>query len=70
MLKVRYEDFTTLTRSRTLVAPTADAGEIAAVARRLLRRSEAGRRAVRLLGVGGANLVQGNIAQLALFTPE
>jgi DNA polymerase-4 len=70
VLKVRYEDFTTLTRSRTLAAPTADAAEIAAVARRLLRRSEAGRRAVRLLGVGGANLVRGSIAQLALFAPE
>jgi DNA polymerase-4 len=69
-LKVRYDDFTTLTRSHTLVAPTADAAEIAAIARRLLRRSEAGRRHVRLLGVGGANLVQGRVAQLALFAPQ
>ncbi len=69
-LKVRYEDFTTLTRSRTLVAPTADAGEIASVMRLLLRHSEAGRRAVRLLGVGGSNLVRGGIAQLALFAPD
>ena len=69
-VKVRYEDFTTVSRSRTLGAPTADAGEIAAVARRLLRRSEAGRRRVRLLGVGGSNLVRGRIAQLALFAPD
>jgi DNA polymerase-4 len=68
-LKVRYDDFTTLTRSHTLVAPTADAAELAEQARRLLRKSEAGRRAVRLLGVGGSNLVRGRIAQLALFPP-
>jgi len=69
-LKVRYDDFTTLTRSHTLVAPTADVAEIAATTRRLLRRSEAGRRPVRLLGVGGSNLVAGRIAQLALFAPQ
>ncbi len=68
-LKVRYDDFTTVTRSRTLTAPTTDAGEIGEVMRLLLRRSEAGRRPVRLLGVGGSNLVRGRIAQLALFTP-
>jgi DNA polymerase-4 len=68
-LKVRYGDFTTVNRSQTLVAPTADAAEIGAVARRLLRRSEAGRRPVRLLGVGGSKLVRGGIAQLALFAP-
>ena len=69
-LKVRYDDFTTLTRSHTLVAPTADAAAIAAMTRRLLRRSEAGRRAVRLLGVGGSNLVRGRIAQLSLLASE
>jgi DNA polymerase-4 len=69
-LKVRYDDFTTLTRSHTLAAPTSEVAAIAAIARRLLRRSEAGRRAVRLLGVGGSNLVPGHIAQLALFEPE
>ena len=69
-LKVRYGDFTTVTRSRTLALPTADAAELAEVARRLLRHSEAGRRPVRLLGVGGSNLVRGGIAQLALFAPR
>jgi DNA polymerase-4 len=66
-LKVRYGDFTTISRSRTLKAPTADVAEIAEVARRLLRTSEAERRPVRLLGVGGSNLVRGRTAQLALF---
>ena len=70
VVKVRYGDFTTLTRSHTLVAPVADAPQIAATARWLLRRTEAGRRPVRLLGVGGANLVHGRVAQLALFAPR
>jgi len=50
-IKVRYDDFTTLTRSHT--APeTRDADEIAARAMALLERTEAGKRPVRLLGVG------------------
>ena len=36
---------------------------------RVLRRSEAGRRRVRLLGVGGSNLVPGAMTQLSLFGP-
>ena len=67
---MRYGDFTTVTRSHTVSAPTADVVHIAAVARRLLERSEANRRPVRLLGVGGSNLVRGAVTQLALFGPE
>ncbi len=66
-LKVRYEDFTTVTRSQTLPAPTADADILRRVARSLAARTEAGRRAVRLLGVGGSNLVAGKLEQLDLF---
>ncbi len=69
-LKVRYDDFTTISRSRTLRAPTTDRDDIAGVARQLLRRTEAGRRPVRLLGVGGSNLVRGRVAQLALFSSD
>ncbi len=69
-LKVRYDDFTTVTRSHTVPAATADVAQIAAVARRLLRRSEAVQRPVRLLGVGGSNLVRGAVTQLALFAQE
>jgi DNA polymerase-4 len=54
-LKVRYSDFTTITRSRTLAAPTSDEGAIAAEAVALLERTEAGKRPVRLLGVGVHN---------------
>ncbi len=66
-VKVRYRDFTTVTRSRTLAAPTAEPDAISGTARALLRRSAAGRRAVRLLGVAASNLVRLPGEQLALF---
>jgi DNA polymerase-4 len=66
-VKVRYADFTTVTRSRTLDLPAHEAGDIALCARDLLRRTEAPRRPVRLLGVTASNLVQGRMVQLLLF---
>lgn len=66
-VKVRYADFTTVTRSRTLADPTAEPAEIARHARELLRRTGAGARPVRLLGVTAARLVAGDPAQLRLF---
>jgi DNA polymerase IV len=66
-LKVRYDDFTTVTRSATLSAPTDDGALIAQVARELLRRTEAASRPVRLLGVGIAKLSEdGEPRQLVL----
>ncbi|HVS14632.1 MAG TPA: DNA polymerase IV [Thermoanaerobaculia bacterium] len=66
-LKVRYEDFTTVTRSTTLASPTDDGDLIAELARELLRRTEAASRPVRLLGVGVAKLSEdGEPRQLAL----
>ena len=55
-LKVRYSDFTTITRSHSKSPATRDADDIAARAIALLDRTEAGRRAVRLLGVSVHNL--------------
>ena len=54
-VKVRYSDFTTITRSHSL-APTRDPGDIAARAVALLARTEAGERPVRLLGASVHNL--------------
>jgi DNA polymerase-4 len=54
-IKVRYADFTTITRSHT-APPTRDAGEIAARAVGLLSKTDAGHRPVRLLGVSVHNL--------------
>jgi len=55
-IKVRYSDFTTVTRSHS-AAPTRDPDEIAARAIALLERTEAGQRPVRLLGVSVHNLI-------------
>jgi DNA polymerase-4 len=66
-VKVRYPDFTTVTRSRTFAIPTANAKRIGAAAKTLLRRTEAGRRKVRLLGVSASTLVPGTMRQLELF---
>ena len=54
-IKVRYSDFTTITRSHTAAA-TRDAGNLAARAIELLRHTAAGQRPVRLLGVSVHNL--------------
>jgi nucleotidyltransferase/DNA polymerase involved in DNA repair len=51
-LKVRYGDFTTITRSHTEKPATFDADALAERAVRLLERTSAGARPVRLLGVG------------------
>jgi len=56
-IKVRYSDFTTITRSQSQSPATRDADEIAGRARALIDRTEAGQRAVRLLGVSVHNLV-------------
>ena len=54
-IKVRYDDFTTITRSDTQ-APTSNPDHIQERAVRLLAKTEAGRRPVRLIGAGVHNL--------------
>ena len=56
-IKVRYSDFTTVTRSNSRLPPTRDAEDIVQRALALLDRTEAGRRPVRLLGVSVHNLI-------------
>ncbi len=53
-IKVRYHDFTTVTRSHSAL-PTRDEAELAARAVRLLDKTDAGTRPVRLLGVSVHN---------------
>jgi DNA polymerase-4 len=55
-IKVRYSDFTTVTRSHSERPATRNADRIVARARLLLGRTEAGTRPVRLLGVSLHNL--------------
>jgi DNA polymerase-4 len=54
-IKLRYDDFTTITRSHSQAA-TGDPDEIVRRAVALLEKTEAGRRPVRLLGAGVYNL--------------
>jgi DNA polymerase-4 len=51
VIKVRYSDFTTITRSHSTRTATRDADELSARALALLEKTDAGRRPVRLLGV-------------------
>jgi DNA polymerase-4 len=53
-IKVRYDDFTTITRSHT-AAPTRDEADLTARAVRLLEKTDAGRRPIRLLGASVHN---------------
>jgi len=66
-IKVRYSDFRTLTRSVTLPSATADAELVSRHSKALLRKTDAGARAVRLLGVSVSNLARGGDPQLRLF---
>jgi DNA polymerase-4 len=70
-IKVRYSDFTTITRSHSALPATCQADDIAARATALLERTEAGRRPVRLLGVSVHNLTDpsepGEEPRLPLF---
>jgi len=56
-LKVRYHDFSTVTRSHTLPAPLYNAAEIMLLIPNLLRTTEAGKTKIRLLGITVSNLV-------------
>jgi len=65
-IKVRYNDFTTITRSHSRSPATRDAEDIAIRAVSLLDRTEAAARPVRLLGVSVHNLED----PAAPFSPE
>jgi len=67
-VKVRYPDFTTVTRSHTLPLPTDQGIEIYQTALILLHKTEALQKKARLLGVGISNLLhQDDPEQLILF---
>ena len=67
VLKVRYEDFETITRQRTLGVSAADDGTVFETGAALLARAlKDGRKKVRLLGIGVTDLVS-NAEQLGLF---
>jgi DNA polymerase-4 len=65
-LKLRYADFKTLTRQRTLAAPADSGAELYEQALALFEIAWDRRRAVRLLGVGASGLTE-SAGQLRLF---
>ena len=70
-LKLRYSDFTTVTRRKTLSGFTCLSEVIFSEARDLLRqKTQAGKRPVRLIGVGMASFGEGDGVQGSLFAPQ
>jgi DNA polymerase-4 len=72
-LKVKYADFEQVTRSRTLAFPFLQTADVAPHLIALLRRTEAGERKVRLLGVSFSSLGGLSVrtrGQLDLFDPS
>jgi DNA polymerase-4 len=65
-IKLRYADFTTLSRQTTLPVPTSDEQEIYRAALNLFQRVWQGKRPVRLLGVAGRQL-SSPVGQLPLW---
>jgi DNA polymerase-4 len=57
VIKVRYPDFTTVSRSHTFPAPVSTSAEIHQASLELLERTAAADRGVRLLGIGADGLV-------------
>ncbi|MGD8329952.1 MAG: DNA polymerase IV [Acidobacteriota bacterium] len=78
-LKVRFQDFSTITRSHTPRVPVRELGDILAVARKLIDRVPLDGRRIRLVGLGGSNMIgpqgkerdvaAGDALQLGLFDP-
>jgi len=68
-IKLRFEDFTTISRSRTLGEPTDIARRIYEEARSLYDAASQGGRPVRLIGVRGEQLV-GAVASLGLWDDD
>lgn len=72
MLKLRYPDFSMVTRNHSLPHPTNLDGEIYTVADQMLQRSLPPRQPIRLIGVGAAHLLPVNqpAQQLLLFDAD
>lgn len=69
-IKVRYDDFTTITRSHSTAVPTRNADDFSHRAVLLLERTDAGSRPVRLLGVSVSNFVAPGTVPLSDGRPD
>ena len=70
VLKVKYSDFTLITRSRTLPLPIAETSEINDIARQLFEATELGKRPARLVGVSVSNFPTLNDPQQLSLLPD
>jgi len=68
-LKVRYHDFTTITRSATLKSPLFTSADILCCLPRLLASTDAGQKKVRLLGLTVSNLFARDTTPIQLPLP-
>lgn len=70
-LKVKYDDFQSITRGQTIPVPTDDQQEIYRIAVELIKGTEIGKRPVRLLGIYLTNLgLIDDEQQIGLFEQE
>ncbi|HHJ51831.1 MAG TPA: DNA polymerase IV [Caldithrix abyssi] len=69
-LKLRYENFSTITRNKTLPNPVDNTEIIFATVNALFEQNYQTGRKVRLLGVGVSGFEEGGAAQLSLFDAE
>jgi len=70
-IKVRFSDFTTITRQVSLDTPTSSTEIIKNLAKKLFKEKVAKNRAIRLVGVGVSNITDAGEKQLFLFpTPK
>lgn len=69
-LRLRYANFHTITRSRTLSQPTDLGDTLYKVGLELLRHEWSGQPLVRLVGIGASNLVAATTAPVGLFDQE
>lgn len=70
-IRVRYPDFKTITRDKTLAHPTVDYSEILSTAASLVPTQQIVNRGVRLIGIRTSNLIHSSeLAQLELFNDK
>jgi DNA polymerase-4 len=70
VVKVKYDDFQQVTRSRTLAAAVDDLDTLIRVGCELLRETEAGERRVRLLGLGVSGLAEPEQEETVKMSPQ
>jgi len=69
-IKVRYDDFTTVTRRNTMTCPVNNIDDIYREGKNLLLKDKLINRPVRLLGIGAGNLCSNKNKQLSLFAEK